>query len=87
MPLGLAVPLIQAGVSMSRVEVFLPAELAALPDFLAKAFENRLVDLDCQCETVSVFGCDLARDLRREETTALEMAKERYGAFYRIFRR
>ena len=65
--LGLAVPIIQRCVSMARVEVFVPAELPDLPECLVLAFEGRLHDLDCQCETVSVFGCDLARDLRREE--------------------
>lgn len=85
--LGLAAPVIQRCVSMARVEVFVPAELEDLPECLALAFEGRLHDLDCQCETVSVFGCDLARDLRREETTALKMAEERFGVFYRIFRR
>lgn len=85
--LGLAVPVIQRCVSMTRVEVFVPAELPELPECLALAFEGRLHDLDCQCETVSVFGCDLARDLRREETIALEMAEERFGVFYRVFKR
>ena len=72
---------------MSRVEVFLPAELPDMPDFLAKAFENRLTDLDCQCETVSVYGCDLARDGRQDEQVALDMVVARYGAWYRILRR
>jgi hypothetical protein len=85
--LGLAVPVIQRCVSMARVEVFVPAELLELPECLALAFEGRLHDLDCQCETVSVFGCDLARDLRREETIALEMAEERFSVFYRVFKR
>jgi hypothetical protein len=85
--LGLAVPVIQRCISMARVEVFAPAELPELPECLALAFEGRLHDLDCQCETVSVFGCDLARDLCREETIALEMAKERFGVFYRVLKR
>ncbi len=85
--LGLAVPTIQHCVSCARIEVFVPAELMILPELLQKAFEGRLVDLDCQCETVSVYGCDLARDLRREELTALEMAREKYGVWHRVFRR
>jgi hypothetical protein len=86
--LGLAVPTIQRCVSMARVEVFVPAEIMELPEFLAKAFENRLHDLNAErVETVSVYGLDLPRDLRREEVTALEMAKERYGVWYRVFKR
>jgi hypothetical protein len=86
--LGLAVPVIQRCVSMARVEVFVPAEIMNLPECLVQAFEGRLHDLNAErVETVSIYGCDLARDLRREETTALELAKERYDVFYRIFRR
>lgn len=85
--LGLAVAPIQRCVSMARVEVFVPAELPELPTFLARAFEDRLHDLDCQCETVSVYGADLPRDLRPEEVTALAMAKQRYDIDHRIFKR
>jgi hypothetical protein len=87
MALGLAVAPIARCVSMCRVEVFVPAELGDLPECLVLAFEGRLHDLDCQCETVGVFGCDLPRDLRREETIALEIAGERYGVWYRVFKR
>ncbi len=48
---------------------------------------RKLIDLDAPCNTVSVYYADIHRDLRREETTALEMARERYGVFYRVFRR
>jgi hypothetical protein len=87
MALGLAVPTIQRCVSMCRIEIFVPAERATMPAFLAEAFEHRWHDLDCQCETVGVYGLDLPRDLRREEVTALAMAKERYGVWYRVFKR
>lgn len=88
MALGLAVAPIQRCVSMCRVEVFVPAEIMDLPEFLAKAFEDRMHDLNAErVETVSVYGLDLPRDLRREETTALEMAREKYGIWHRIFRR
>lgn len=85
--LGLAVPTIQRCVSMARVEVFVPAELMELPTFLARAFEDRLHDLDCQCETVGVYGADLPRDLRAEEVAALAMAKQRYDIDHRILKR
>ena len=86
--LGLAVAPIARCVSMCRVEIFVPAEIMDLPDFLAKAFEDRLHDLHAErVETVSIYGCDLARDLRREEIAALVMAKDRYGIWHRIFKR
>lgn len=85
--LGLAVAPIQRCVSMCRVEIFVPAEQATMPAFLAEAFEYRWHELDCCCETVGVYGLDLPRDLHREETTALAMAQEKYGVWHRIFRR
>lgn len=85
--LGLAVAPIQRCVSVARVEVFVPADLPGLPVFLTRAFENRLHDLDCQCETVSVYGADLPRDLRAEEVAALAMAKQRYDIDHRILKR
>ncbi len=85
--LGLAVAPIERCVSMARVEIFVPAELDGLPDMLVQAFDGRLDDLDCQCETVSVYGCDLSRDLRREERVALEVAEKRYGVWHKILTR
>ena len=87
MSLDLAVPIIERCVSMARVEVFVPAELAALTEMLVQAFDSRFVDLDCQCETVSVHGCDLSRDLKVEEIVALEMAEKLYGIRHRILKR
>ena len=87
MMLNLAVPIIERCVSMARVEVFVPAELDVLPELLVQAFDGRLVDLDCECETVSVYGCDLSRDLKVEETVALEMAEKLYGIRHRILKR
>lgn len=72
---------------MARVEVFVPAELMELPECLDKGFGGRLKDLDAPCNTVSVYFVDLHRDLTREETVALEIAQQQYGAWYRIFRR
>ncbi len=40
--LGLAVTPIQRCVSMCRVEVFVPAEIMDLPEFLDKAFQGKL---------------------------------------------
>lgn len=85
--LGLAVSTIQRCVSMARVEVFVPAELMDLPECLEKGFGGKLRDLDAQVNTVSIYAVDLHRDLSREETAALEIAWQQYGAWHRIFRR
>lgn len=85
--LGLAVAPIQRCVSMARVEVFVPAELMELPECLDKGFGGKLIDLDAPCNTVSIYFADLHRDLSREETVALEIAWQQYGAWHRIFRR
>lgn len=74
-------------VSMTRVEVFVPAELLELPEDLVAVFERRLVDLDAQCETVSVYGLDLSRALTDKEEEALIDAAFHHGVFYRILTR
>lgn len=74
-------------VSMTRVEVFVPAELLELPEDLVAAFERRFTDMDAQCETVSVYGLDLSRGLTDKEEAALNDAMFHHGVFYRILTR
>lgn len=75
-------------VSMSRVEIFVPAELMEIPSDLAKAFEDKFVELLAEHrETMSLYGLDLSRGLKAHEEEALINAWFHHGVYSRVFTR
>ena len=81
-------PIIKRCVSMSRVEIFVPAELAEIPADLAEAFNHKFMALECDhCETVSIYGLDLSRGLKSCEEEALNDVWFHFGVYSRIFTR
>jgi len=75
-------------IAMSRVEIFVPAELPEIPGFLSAAFEHKFIDMEAdRVETMSIYGLDLCRGLSQCEEEALIDAWFHCGVYSRVFTR